>query len=88
MSPFGLSTSLCTSLDYVSAGVRLIVKKMLKVRRKKKKKRKERKKKHTNSIARIIEARASSPAVISFARLKLYQATKETKYKIPSISKY
>ena len=49
MSPFGLSTSLCTSLDYVSAGVRLIVKKMLKVRRKKKKKRKERKRKSTQT---------------------------------------
>ena len=62
--------------------------KMLKVGRKKKK-RKERKKekKHTNSIARI-RARASPPAVISFARLKLYHAAKETKYKIPSISEH
>ena len=62
---------------------------MLKVGRKKKKEKERKKeKKHTNSIARIIEARASSPAVISFARLKLYQAAKETKYKIPSISEY
>ena len=63
---------------------------MLKVGRKKKKKEKKRKKekKHTNSIARI-RARASPPAVIiSFARLKLYHAAKETKYKIPSISEY
>ena len=63
---------------------------MLKVGRKKKKEKERKKeKKHTNSFARIIEARASSPAVIiSFARLKLYQAAKETKYKIPSISEY
>ena len=54
----------------------------------KKEKKREKEKKHTNSVARIIEARASSPAVISFARLKLYQAAKETKYKIPSISEY
>ena len=40
-------------------------------------------KKHTNSFARI-RARASPPAVISFARLKLYHAAKETKYKIGS----
>ena len=58
---------------------------MLKVGRKKKEKKRKKEKKHTNSIARI-RARASPPAVISFARLKLYNAAKETKYKIPSIS--
>ena len=84
MSPFGLSTSLRTSLVCVNADVRLIVKKMLKVGRNKKKRREE--KNHINSIARI-RARASPPAV-SFAFLKLYQAAKETKYKITSISEY
>ena len=47
---------------------------------------KKRKKKHTNSIAGI-RARASPPAV-SFACLKLYHASKETKNKIPPISEY
>ena len=51
------------------------------------KKERKKEKKHTNSIARI-RAGASPPAVISFARLKLYHAAKETKYKIPSISEY
>ena len=44
-------------------------------------------KKHTNSFARI-RARGSPPAVISFARTKLYHVAKETKYKIPSIAEY
>ena len=61
--------------------------KMLKVGREKKEKKRKKEKKHTNSIARI-RARASPPAVISFARLKLYHAAKETKYNIPSISEH
>ena len=61
--------------------------KMLKVGREKKEKKRKKEKKHTNLIARI-RARASSPAVISFAHLKLYHAAKETKCKIPSISEY
>lgn len=61
--------------------------KMLKWGRKKKEKKRMKEKKHTNSFARI-RARASPPAVISVARLKLYHAAKETKYKIPSISEY